>query len=236
MRRVKSLLVASLVLAPALAVADPGDDLVAIRSRVGWGATVEPDRVALSTEGGWNGGEARAQANATIEAAVYGRASVLATTSYDDRARPSVGAAVQVLDPRTHAVGVRISAAYKPEGFTEPEGELESALVLVRPIARGAVRAMLAYGRDPEGNESDAELGASYVQRAADRFVVGGTARYRRGIAVKPGEPSWDVIGGGIAGFVPGSWRVELMVGGSAVEYMRVQAGFVGLLSVGADL
>jgi len=233
---VKSWVVVTLAFVPSLASADPSADLVAARSRIGWGATLEPERVALSTEGGWNGGEARAQAHATVEAAVYDRASVFATTSYEARARPSIGAAVQLLDPRRHAIGARLSVAYKPEGFTEPEGELEAVVIGVRPIGRDALRAMLAYGQDPEGNESDAEIGASYVHRATDHILVGGTARYRRGLAVKAGEPNWDAIGGAFAGYVPGAWRFELMIGGNAVDYMTVQTGLVGLLSVGADL
>jgi hypothetical protein len=229
--------VSCLACLPTFAAADSAsEDAVALRSRVGWGATLEPDRVAVSTEGGWNGGEARATANANVEAAVYHHASVFATASYEANARPAIGAAYQLFDPRTAAVGARISLAYKPEGFAEPEGELESVLVLSRSLGRHALRAMVAYGQDPDGKESDAEVGASFVHRTTDSFVLGGTARYRRGLALKMGEPRWDVIGGALAGYVPGRWRVEVFVGANAVDYARVQSGAVGLISIGADL
>ena len=224
-----------IALVPAIAAADPD---ITLRSHVGWGATIEPDRVALSTEGGWNGGEARADVRANVEAGVYDHASVFATTSYEARARPSIGAAYQLLDPRRYAIGARLGVAYKPEGFTEPEGEVESVLVLSRAIGDDTVRAMVAYGRDPEGSESDVECAGSYLHRVTERTLVGATARYRRGLALKAGsaEPAWDVLGGAIAGYVPGNWRVEMLVGGNAVKHMNVQNGLVGLVSIGADL
>ena len=96
-------------------------------------------------------------------------------------------------------IGLRAAFAYKPEGFTEPEGELEAQLVLVRPIGRGAARAMIAYGQDPEGNEFDGEVAASYVHRIAEPIVIGATARYRYGFAVKrvPGFTSSHFVDNG---------------------------------------
>lgn len=236
MRRVKSWLIAIVSIVPSQAVADPVADLVAAKSRIGWGATLAPERVVLSSDGGYNGAEARAELHASIEARVIERASLFVTTSYEARARPGIGAAYQLLDPVTRPIGLRASFAYKPEGFTEPEGELEAQLVVVRPLGRGAARAMIAYGQDPEGNEADAEAGASYVHHIAGAFVVGASARYRYGIAVKNDEPAWDVLGGGIAGWAPGAWRVELFLGGTALERMGTKSGAVAMLGASADL
>ncbi len=235
---VKSWVLALIAIVPSQAVADELD-LVAAKSRIGWGATLAPEagsHLVLASDGGYNGAEARAELHASIEARVFDRASVFATTSYEANARPGVGAAYQILDPRDRPVGLRASFAYKPEGFTEPEGELEAQLVIVRPIGRGAVRAMIAYGQDPEGNEADAEGGASYVHRIAGGFVAGASARYRFGIAVKNDEPQWDVLGGGIAGWGPGAWRVELFVGGTALERMGTKSGAVAMLGASAEL
>lgn len=238
MRCVKSWVPALLALAPAIAAADPSPELElsAAKSRIGWGTTLGPDRVALATDGGWNGAEARAEMHAIVEARVIDRASVFVTTSYEARARPGVGAAYQLLDPRSRALGLRASFQYKPEGFTEPEGELEGQLVAMRPLGGGAGRLLLAYGQDPEGNEADAELGASYVHHIAGAFVAGASARYRYGIAVKNGEPSWDLLGGAIAGFAPGAWRVELFLGGTALDRMGTKSGAVAMLGASADL
>ena len=42
------------------------------------------------------------------------------------KARPGIGAAVQLLDERKHGVAGSAYVSYKAEGFTEAEGELES--------------------------------------------------------------------------------------------------------------
>lgn len=229
------------IVCPSLAVAEPRFAIVepvdlTLRSRVGWGSTVEPERVAVATEGGWNGAAARAEARGAIEAAIYGHASLFVSASYEARARPSVGAAYQLLDPRRHALGARLSVAYKSEGFVEPEGELESSIVISRSIGADTARAMIAYGRDAEGSESDAEIGSSYVHQLTMRTLLGATARYRRGFSIRMDEPVWDIFGGVLAGFVPDRWRIEVLVGGNAVKQAAVQSGAVGLISVGFDL
>src|SRR5262249_55666613 len=151
------------------------------------------------TEGGWEGADQRAQVTATVEATVLPRASVFATAQFGgitDHSRPAVGAAFQLIDPRTSANGARISVAFKPEGFTEPEGEIESVLVLSRRFAGDSVRAMVACGQDPEGRESDAEAGGSFIHRLSGSFELGVTSRYRHAIAVKTtAEPRWDFNG-----------------------------------------
>jgi hypothetical protein len=233
-------IVVLVIAAPLGAAADPiADDLSTTRSQIGWGATVNPDRVNVWSQGGWDGGVQRAVVSATAEATVYPRASIVVNTSIGETSsnpRPSVGAAYQLIDPRSGVNGARVSLTYKPEGFTEPDGEFESVLVLSRRIAGNALRAMVAYGRDAEGKESDVEVGTSLVHRIASSFIVGGTARYRRGIAIKVGEPRWDTIGGAIGGVVRGRARFEVLVGADAVTYTVMQTGIVGLMSVGIDL
>src|SRR5439155_17842620 len=129
--------------------------------------------------------------------------------------------------------------AYKPEGLTEPEGELESVLVLSRRFRGDALRARLAYGQDPEGRESDVEIGGSYLHRASDDFELGATSRYRRAIEVKTtAEPRWDFIGGAVGAYVHDRSRIELLLGVGAIAYTPSvpQTGVVGLVSVGTEL
>ena len=220
------------------------DDLETLRSQIGWGTSVNPDRVGVWTEGGYNGGDHRAEVDATVEATVLPHASVFATTQFGGEyvyssPRPSIGAAYQILDPRNGPNGVRITVAYKPEGFTEPEGEIESVLVLSRRIGTDTARLRLAYGQDPEGRESDWEGGGSYMHRASDRVVVGASARYRHAIKVKTIlEPRWDFIAGAVGGYVVGRSRVELLVGVDSIAYTPnpAQTGVVALASVGTEL
>jgi hypothetical protein len=229
--------------APVAAVADPaGGDLATVRSQIGWGTSVNPDRVGVWSEGGWNGGDRRAEVDATVEATVIPRVSFFASAQYGGdltNARPAIGGAYQVIDPRSGNNGARISLAYKPEGFTEPEGEIESVFVVSRRFRDDAVRALVAYGQDPEGRESDAEVGASYLRRASSSLMFGVTSRFRHAIKVKTtAEPRWDFIGGGVGSLVRGRARFELLLGVDAIAYTPnpAQAGIVGLVSVGTEL
>ncbi|MDB4957098.1 MAG: hypothetical protein JWO36_4667 [Myxococcales bacterium] len=240
-----ALVLTLVVAAPMTGHADPfadQADLATVRSQIGWGTSINPDRVGVWSEGGWNGGTHRAEVAATVEATVFARASVFATAQYGGvytNTRPTLGAAYQLIDPRKGANGARISVAYKPEGLTEPEGELESALVLSRRIGGDAFRARLAYGQDPEGRESDAEAGASYMHRLDTSFELGVTSRYRRAIKVKTTvEPRWDFIGGAVGGYVRGRSRFELLLGADSIAHTLgpTQTGVVGLVSVGTEI
>lgn len=214
------------------------DELMTLRSQVGLGASIAPDRANLASEAGYDGAAGKATAKATVEATLVGHFSVLAAASYEDRARPTLAGAYQFTDPRTSPIGTRLLVAYKPEGFTESEGEIESTLVLSRLIGANTARALFAYGQDPDGHESDWELGGSYMHRATDMLSFGGSARYRRAIKLKTGanEPAWDCLGGAVAGLSFGHSRVEVLLGADSIKLTQVQTGFVGLVGVGAEL
>ena len=232
--------VAVTLAASARAVADPvPSDLALERSQIAWGQTLAPDHVSLASESGWDGAARRAVVDASVEATVLPRASVFATTSYveiDRQARPGAGVAYQLVDPATRRNGVRISMAYKPEGFSEPGGELESMLVLSRRLDGRVVRAMLAYGSDLEGSESDAECGGSYLQRASSWLYIGATSRVRYGVATRPGEPRWEALAGGLAGIDAGNTRLELLVGSDTLADRSTRSGVVALIGLGWTL
>ena len=245
MRYLALLVAGGVAVASGRAHADPSDvsfvpaDLQLERSQVGWGPTVGPDHVSLAPESGWDGAAGHVVIDGSLEATVLRRASLFVGFSYGDveaRMRPSIGAAYQLIDPRTSRLGARISIAYKPEGFDEPEGELESVFVLSRRFDGKVARAMVAYGRDPEGRESDAELGASYMQRANAHCYWGASARGRYGIAVRVGEPAWDVVAGGIAGVDLGWSRVEVLGGTDTLAAPTARTGPVGLIGLESDL
>ena len=244
MRHLAILAGAAVSIAAQRAHANPDDlfaraDLQLERSQVGWGPTVGPDRVSLATESGWDGAAGHVVIDASLEATLLRRASLFVGVSYGEvegHTRPSIGAAYQLIDPRTSRTGARISLAYKPEGFDEPEGELESVFVLSRRFDGKVARAMVAYGRDPEGREADAELGASFVQRATSRWFFGASVRGRYGIAVRPGEPAWDLVAGGMAGFELGRSRIEVLGGTDTLAAPPARTGPLGLIGVESDL
>ena len=240
MRVLSHLLVCAVAAVPLKAVADPAlSDLVLEHSQVGWGRTLDPDRAGIASESGWDGAAQRVVVDASVEATVVRHASLFATISYveiDRQARPGLGAAYQLLDPRTGRTGARVSLAYKPEGFSEPGGELESMLVLSRRFDGEVARTMLAYGRDLEGTESDAELGVSYLQRAGALLYLGATGRVRYGISTRSGEPRWDAIAGGLAGIHIARGRLEVLLGSDTLAYATTRSGVIGLIGIGSEL
>ncbi len=225
----------------AIATASARADETALYSTVGWGNTVQPERVALSTQAGYDGALKRAQATALVEVTLYEGLSTFAAVTYGQETagttRPAIGLAYQITDPHTAPVALRISGAYKPEGFSEPEGELETVLVAAHLFDRNVARVFVAYGRDPEGRESDVEVGAGYLQRVGDNLVVGASTRYRYALALKdPTGPRWDAIGGAVGDVELAHWRIELLLGAGAVGTAKTAIGPMGLLSVGFDL
>src|SRR5262249_9529154 len=148
----------------------------------------KPNVVSLSSDGGYDGAAGKAIGNVGVEAAIYKGLSIRASAELGglvkDFGRPAIGAADQFLDPHTPPVRLRLSVTYKPEGFTEPEGEIESVAVITRLIGKDSVRAFTAFGGDPEFAESDGELGGSYLHAFGDNFVAGGMGRYRRAFKV----------------------------------------------------
>lgn len=233
-------MIARVVLVVALAAGPARADETALHSTIGWGNTVEPAVVAVSTQGGYDGAQQRALATGLVEVALYSRLSAFAAVTYGEEAggatRPALGLAVQLVDPRRAPVGLRLSGAYKPEGFSEPEGELETVLTAAHLFERDVARVFVAYGRDPDGHESDVEVGAGYLRRVTASLVVGATARYRYAIARRDPATRWDVIGGAVGDVELDRWRVELLLGGGAVGADRTSFGPLGLVSVGFDL
>jgi hypothetical protein len=223
------------------AFADPApENVAALRSSVGWGQTLAPDRVSLATEAGYDGARQLADATAHVEVTLIPRLSIFAAVTYGEEtagtSRPALGAAFQITDPRTTWVGARISTAYKPEGFSEPEGEIETILVLSHLINTDVARTFVAYGRDPDGHESDVELGLGYLHPLTDTWLVGLTSRGRYAIQLKDVGPRWDLIAGAVGDLTMDRWRFEVLVGGGAVDTSGVKAGVIGLGSVGIDL
>jgi hypothetical protein len=225
------------------------DDL-SLRSQIGFGASVQPNTVSFSSEAGYDGAAGKALATGSVEATLYKGLSLRASAEMgglvkDNYGRPAIGAAYQFLDPHTSPVGLRVSLSYKPEGFTEPEGEIESVAVVTRLIGKDSVRAFTAFGGDADYNESDGELGGSYLHSFGDNFVAGGMGRYRRAFKVKTGsgEPNWDVTAGGIASysFVKQA-RVELFLGDETLNVTNstnvagTKSGILSLIGFGLDI
>ena len=114
-------------------------------------------------------------------------------------ARPTIGGRVQLLRQERHGVDGSLSVFYRPEGFTEPEGEIETFVSLGRRFDRISVLGNLVYGQDPEGNERDGELrfaslyarGPLVVRRGLAPALRDRNAEERDGAGRTEVRPAW---------------------------------------------
>jgi len=112
----------------------------------------------------------------------------------EERLRPNVGARVQALNQADHAIDMSIGLFYKPEGFTEGEGEIEAVVALGRSFGRTSLFGDLVYGQDPEGNERDGEVRLAILYLVAERFSLGLDSRARFDLGT--GEEKLEEEGG----------------------------------------
>lgn len=191
---------------PTGAVERPRAPLVAIAT---------PAQAEVRVEGGWTtaGGDpvgvARAELRVWRDLSILGGAQLTSTRGV----RPRVGAAYQVRDPRRAPIGVRVQVEYKPEGFTEAEGEVEVTAAFSR---RGAIDGAVAltYGQDPEGRERDAEAFAFATVSPSEPTAVGAVARTRVGLGDRLEDGRrWDLMAGGYGGVVIAGIAFDLTVG-----------------------
>jgi hypothetical protein len=155
---------------------------------------------------GYDGARSAPLGSATAEVRVWGPFAIRGGAEYSDTrrgARPTIGGRVQLLHQERHGVDGSLSVFYRPEGFTEPEGEIETFVSLGRRFERISVLGNLVYGQDPEGNERDAELRFASLY-AAGRWSFGVDSRLRFALgtqksAMAQAEPRFDLMAGPIA-------------------------------------
>jgi hypothetical protein len=185
MRRILPVLV--LIAAPDLAHADRGDFAYLTRAPDDTGASVR-------ATGGWDTGADSALGGVEGTVRVWRRIHAIGGAQWTTRdggtMRPVVGASA-----RLRYVGV--SLLYRPEGLTEPEGEIELGVAGARRHGRVTLVGNLTYGQDPEAREMDAEEAGAVVVALGDRVWCGASERLRFALASPPpGEPTWDFIAG----------------------------------------
>src|SRR6185369_2369165 len=130
---------------------------------------------------GYDGARSSPIGGATAEVRVWGPFAIRGGAEYSTQrkeARPTVGGRVQILRQERHGIDGSLSVFYRPEGFTEPEGEIESFISLGRRFERVTVLGNLVYGQDPEGNERDGEIRFASLY-GGGRWAVGLDSRLR---------------------------------------------------------
>jgi hypothetical protein len=188
-------------------------------------ATLGPQRGLVFGHGGYDTARGGALFDSAAEVRVWGPLAIRAGVTYSDdtsRMRPSVGARLQLLRQQAHGVDGALSSFFKTEGFDEMEGEIESTIAIGRRFDRSYLLGNVAYGQDPEGNERDGELRASFLHQTG-RLVFGGEGRARSAIGPQHGthsavEPRFDAMVGPTALVALGTFVAFAEVGPSAVR------------------
>jgi hypothetical protein len=158
-------------------------------------------------------------------------------TNGDRVLRPSFGGRAQLLHEARQGVDGALGVFYRPEGLTEPEGEIESVLSLGAHAGRTYLLGNLLYGQDPEGNERDGELRLAALRPIRSRFVIGFDGRLRFDLGSNPAklaqrnEATLDALLGPSATALLGPIAVSLHGGGSAIRLQeRTSLGlFIGM-------
>lgn len=164
---------------------------------------------------------------AAAEVRVWGPIAIRGGAVYtngDRVLRPSFGGRVQLLHEGRQGVDGAVGVFYRPEGLTEPEGEIESVLSVGGHAGRTYLLGNVLYGQDPEGSERDGELRLAALRPVRARFLVGVDGRLRLDLGSDPAklaqrnEPTMDAMFGPSVTALLGPIALSLQGGGSAVR------------------
>jgi hypothetical protein len=192
--------------------------------------------------GGYDGARSSPIGSATAEVRVWGPFAIRGGAEYSAarrEPRPTIGGRVQLLRQERHGIDGSFSVFYRPEGFTEAEGEIESFVSLGRRFDRVSVLGNLVYGQDPEGNERDGEIRVASLY-GVGRWAFGIDSRLRFALgaqrgAVAMGEPKFDMLAGPVAAATLGPIAVFAQAGPSILRVTsRTNAGIAALAGVGS--
>jgi hypothetical protein len=193
--------------------------------------------------GGYDSAAKSPRFDSVAEVHLWGPADLRGGATYSaagDRMRPNVGLRVQLLRQEAHGLDGSVGVFYKAEGFTEPEGEIETILSAGARFGALSLVGNLAYGQDPEGNERDGEARAA-VFRSWRAVSVGFDARARFALGVQRAaaavrEPRVDLAALPFASVVVGPVALFAQAGPSALRLANsdVVVGVTALGGVGA--
>ncbi len=227
-----------LLLVGGVASAEPGDSTTIIRAQLPGGPDAAAPGIGASVEGGWGGARAEAVGAFTAEALLWGRVTVRAGVGYDvGVTRPTAGVSYQFLDPYRSAVGLLAGVAYKPEGLTEPEGEIESTVALSRRVGDGLASAAITYGQDADFVHHDGEAALALVEPVAQQVAVGGLTRFRSGLGSTTDLGArWDSLAGAVGRIQLDAYTVTAIGGAEVVGATMggTRLGAMVTLAVGA--
>lgn len=194
--------------------------------------------------GGYDAARGSARFESYAEARVWGPLALRAGTELADtrgELRPSLGGRLQLLSRERQGLDGSLAIFYRAEGFSEPEGEIETVVALGGRLDRTQLLGNLAYGQDPEGNERDGELRAAVLVFVSGGLRLGADGRLRCDLgstAMKLNtarEATYDLDLGPVAVLSLGPIAVLGHVGSSVVRRFeaRPELGIVALAGMG---
>lgn len=220
----------------SVAAADP--EAALITSRIPGGPDAAAPGLGASVQGGWGGAHAQAVGAVSAEALLAERVTVRAGVAYDvGKARPTASVSYTVLDPYRHEIGILAGVAYKPEGLTQAEGEVETTVALSRRVGRGLASASVTYGQDPDFKHHDGELAIAMVEPVLARSALGGVARARSGLGSSTElGANWDGLAGVVGRTQVGPYTFTAIGGTEMIGQVMggTKLGVLGTVAVGA--
>jgi hypothetical protein len=207
-------------------------------------ASLEEQRALVATFGGYDSARRASSFEAAAEVRVWGPVAIrggAVYTSGGGNLRPSVGARLQVLREGRHGVDAAMGVFYRPEGLTEPEGEIESVISVGRRAGGIYWLGNILYGQDPEGRERDGEMRVAALRAMGSNWLVGLDSRVRfdlgsdSALLAQHMEPTFDLLAGPSGTLVLGSLALSAQAGGAGVRLQqRTSYGAFGLVGLGS--
>jgi hypothetical protein len=202
-------------------------------------------RAFATTLGGYDGARDSALLEGRGEVTVYGPIALrigVMYTQHPEQLRPTAGARVQALQQADHGIDMSIGVFYKPEGFTEGEGEIEGVFAFGRRFGRIGLIGDLVYGQDPEARERDGEVRLAGLYTASARFELGLDSRVRFDLGTEEdklaeeGGAEYDLIAGPLLSYTLGEVALGAQAGLSVYGTPSAQVGPIALLSLSGSL
>lgn len=162
-------------------------------------------------------------------------AELSASRSASGNYRPGVGLKWQALD--RGKIKLAVMGLFRPEGFNEPEGEVELHVIGSARSGRAEVNVNAVVGGDPDGKERDVEgvLGGGY--RVLSNLMVGAEARSRFALGTK--QEAWGMqehVGGAVAQLDLSGFNISALAGAGIFQPkagMELSTGLYGMARVG---
>jgi hypothetical protein len=120
---------------------------------------------------------------------------------------------------------------YKAEGFSEPEGEIESSLAL----RHGPLMGSLTFGQDADAKNRDVEGALAARFEVARGVFTGAMARYRDSLGTTGEALARDSFAGAMATLAVDRVAITAMVGAAGVQRTgsRFETGAAATLAIG---